>query len=172
MKMERREDFESFEEQEKRAQQRLHPGALMKAALIAGGVVFVVPAGGPWMSQEAFVNVMGRGMGTQALLSLIGHFTLAVIYGWIIGSFIYRQPLGGGLAFGTMLAAPLYAINYVLFALVAGYQANEIHAAISHLMFCLFFSVCYRALAVPKPLRKHGAEAQADQPVKSGGLGT
>ena len=175
MKMEKRENFESFEEQERRAQQELSVGALVKAALLAGILIFVVPAG-PWMSQESMVNVMGRGMGTQAVIAFVGHFTLAFIYAWIIALCIFRLPLGGGVGFGALLALPLWAVNYVVFVAGAGFQGNEIHAAIAHFMFCLFFSVAYRGLAVPRPRRKDGEEhttgARPPAQAPAGGLGT
>ena len=175
MKMEKREDFESFEEQERRAQQQLNVGALVKAAAIAGLAVFVVPAG-PWMSQESMVNVMGRGMGNQAVLAFFLHFAVVAIYAWIIALCIYRLPLGAGVGFGALLALPLWGVNYVVFAAGAGFQANEVHAAIAHFMFCLFFSVAYRGMAVPRPQRKYG-DAQASRgpdatQAPAGGLGT
>ena len=175
MKMEKRENFESFEEQERRAQQELNIGALIKAAMLAGVLIFVVPAG-PWMSQESMVNVMGRGMGNQPVLAFIGHFAVAFIYAWIIALCIYRLPLGAGVGFGALLALPLWALNYAIFAAGAGFQANEVHAAIAHFMYCLFFSVAYRGLAVPSPRRKDGGQQQhaaggASQ-APAGGLGT
>lgn len=175
MKMEKREDFESFEEQERRAQQELNVGALVKAALLAGILIFVVPAG-PWMSQESMVNVMGRGMGNQAVLAFFGHFAVAFVYAWIIALCIYRLPLGAAVGFGALLALPLWAVNYAIFAAGAGFQANEVHAAIAHFMFCLFFGVAYRGLAVPRARRKDGDQQQpgpggASQ-ARAGGLGT
>ena len=175
MKMEKREDFESFEEQEHRAQQELNVGALIKATFLAGIVIFAVPAG-PWMSQESMVNVMGRGMGNQVVIAFVSHFAVALIYAWIIALCIYRLPLGAGVGFGALLALPLWAVNYSIFVAGAGFQANEVHAAIAHFMFCLFFSVAYRGLAVPRPRRKDGdagttAPARATQ-APAGGLGT
>lgn len=169
MKMEKRENFESFEEQEKRAQKELNGGAYLKAAALAGLFVFAVPAG-PWMSSEMMVNVMGRGLGTHFFTALILHSALALLYGWIIALCIFALPLGGAIGFGALLAFPLYAVNYVVFAIIAGYQANEIHAGIAHFMFALFFSVGYRAMAVPPPRRKDNQQESA--PVRSGGLGT
>jgi len=60
--------------------------------LLAGLLVFIVPGSGPWMSQEAFVNVMGRGMGNNPLPALVGHFALALLYGWIIAG-VHFQPI-------------------------------------------------------------------------------
>jgi hypothetical protein len=161
MKMYRREDVESFEELEARAQQQLNPGAVVKAALVVGALIFAVPAG-PWMSQEAFVNVMGRSLGTNAWLALIGHFVVAMIYGWVLALCIFRLPLGAGIGFGALLSAPLYALNYVLLSLGAGFHANEIHVGIAHFMFCLFFSAAYRAMAVPKARRKDTGEVMSE----------
>ena len=174
MKMEKRENFGSFEEQERRAQQELNVGALVKATLLAGILIFVVPAG-PWMSQESMVNVMGRGMGNQAVIAFVAHFALAFIYAWIIALCIYRLPLGAAVGFGALLAVPLWAVNYAVFVAGAGLQANEVHAAIAHFMFCLFFSVAYRGLAVPRPRRKDGEAQQGPggaSQAPAGGLGT
>lgn len=167
MKMEKQENVESFEQLEERAQQRLRLGPMVKAALLAGVLVFIVPAG-PWMSHESMVNIMGRGMGTNAIAAVVGHFALAMLYGWLIAMCIFRPPLGAAIVFGALLAAPLYGLNYLLLALGSGFRANELHVGIAHFMFCLFFSVAYRAMAVPRPRRKHGGST----PAKAGGLGT
>lgn len=166
MKMEKRENVESFEQLEERAQQRFRLGPMVKAALLAGVLVFIVPAG-PWMSHESMVNIMGRGMGTHAIAAVIGHFVLALLYGWIIAMCIFRPPLGAAILFGALLAAPLYALNYLILALGSGFRGNELHVGIAHFMFCLFFAVAYRAMAVPRARRKDGST-----PAKAGGLGT
>ena len=167
MKMEKKENVESFDQLEERAQRRLRLGPMLKAALLAGVLVFIVPAG-PWMSHESMVNIMGRGMGTNAIAAIIGHFALALLYGWILAMCIFRGPLGAGILFGALLAAPLYGLNYLLLAVGSGFRGNELHVGIAHFMFCLFFSVAYRAMAVPRARRKHDSGA----PVKAGGLGT
>jgi hypothetical protein len=151
MKMLDNEQVESEESVERRARRRLHPGALVKAALLAGLFVYIVPSGGPWMSQEAFTNVMGRGTGGNFFFSLIWHFLLALVYGWILGASIYRPPTAGGIILGTCLAVPLWGLNYLIFAFAGGMAANELHTLLAHIEFCLFFSVAYRALAVPRP---------------------
>jgi hypothetical protein len=124
---------------------------VVKAALLAGLIVYIVPSGGPWMSQEAFTNVMGRGTGGNFVFSLIWHFLLALVYGWILATCIYRPPTAGGIILGTLLAVPLWGLNYLIFAIAGGLRANELHSLIAHIEFCLFFSVAYRALAVPRP---------------------
>ena len=81
MKMLKPEQVESDEPVELRARSRLSRPALFKAALLAGLFVYVVPSGGPWMSHEAFTNVMGRIMSPILLVDLIGQLALALIYG-------------------------------------------------------------------------------------------
>jgi hypothetical protein len=151
MKMLDKDQVESEESVERRARSRLRAGAAIKAALLAGVIVYIVPSGGPWMSQEAFTNVMGRATGGNFAFSVIWHFLLAVIYGWILAACIYRPPTAGGIILGTFLAIPLWGLNYLIFAMAAGMRANELHTLIAHVEFCLFFSVAYRALAVPRP---------------------
>jgi hypothetical protein len=151
MKMLDKDQVESEESVERRARSRLRPGAVIKAALLAGLFVYVVPAGGPWMSQEAFTNVMGRVVSTIFIVDLIGHFLLALLYGWVLGACIFRPPTAGGIILGTALAGPLWGLNFLIFAFVAGIPGNELHTLIAHLEFGLCFSVAYRALAVPRP---------------------
>jgi hypothetical protein len=151
MKMLDKHQVESDESVELRARRRLRPDAVVKAALLAGLFVYVVPSGGPWMSQEAFTNVMGRVVGASLIGNLIGHFLLALVYGSILGASIYRPPTAGGIILGTALAVPLWGLNYLLFAFAGGLSANELHTLIAHLEFCLVFAVAYRALAVPRP---------------------
>jgi hypothetical protein len=151
MKMLRPDQVESDASVERRARRRLSGPALLKAALLAGLFVYIVPSGGPWMSQEAFTNVMGRILHPNFLVDLIAHFLLALLYAWTVASCIYSLPTGAGIPLGIGLAVPLWGINYVLFAVMGGYSANELHTFIAHIEFCLFFSVAYRALAVPRP---------------------
>jgi hypothetical protein len=151
MKMLDKDQVESEESVERRARRRLRGGSVIKAALLAGLFVYIVPSGGPWMSQEAFTNVMGRGTGGNFIASLFGHFLVALLYGWIVGACIYRPPTAGGIILGIFLAVPLWGLNYLAFGFAGGMAANELHTLIAHLEFCLFFSVAYRALAVPRP---------------------
>ena len=103
------------------------------------------------MSNESFLNVMGRVVTFHAAVDLIGHFLLAFFYGWIIALCIYSLPLAGGIMVGTALSIPLWGLNYVLFGLGAGFRGNELHTFLAHFQYCLFFSVAYRAMAVPRP---------------------
>jgi hypothetical protein len=143
--------IESPEEVERRARQRLRPRALVKSALLAGVLVYVVPSGGPWMSTESFTNVMGRVITLNAIVDLVGHFVLALIYGWIVAACIFRLPTMVGIALGTAMSIPLWGLNYLLLGMAAGMHGNELHTFLAHFQFCLFFSAAYMAMAVPKP---------------------
>jgi hypothetical protein len=142
---------ETDAQQEVRARQRLRIGPMIKAALLAGLLVFVVPSGGPWMSHESFTSVMGRIASSNWLIDIVGHFVVALIYGCIVAACIYRPPTAAGIILGVALALPLYGLNYVLFGMAAGKPGNELHVGLTHFMFCLFFAVAYRAMAVPPP---------------------
>ena len=151
MKMLERDQVESDESVERRARRRVRPAAVIKAALLAGLFVYIVPSGGPWMSQEAFSNVMGRIVSPIFIVDLILHFVLALLYGWIVAAFIYRPPTGAGILLGAALAVPLWGLSYLIFGFAGGIPGNEVHTFLAHFEFCLFFSAAYRAIAVPRP---------------------
>ena len=67
---------------------------------------------------------------------------------------IYSLPTAGGIVLGTILGLPIYFVNWLVFRQLLGFPANELHAGITHLVFAVFFSVAYRAAAVPPPRRK------------------
>lgn len=153
MKMLDKNQLESEEQVEKRARQRINGRALIISAFLAAALVFVVPSGGPWMSTESFTNAMGRVLSLNVVPNLIVHFGLGLLYGWLIALSIFRLPLAGGILLGTALTFPLWGLNYLVLNLGAGIGASELHTFLAHLQFCLFFSVAYRAMAVPRPRR-------------------
>jgi hypothetical protein len=142
--------METFEQQEKRARQRLRVAALVKAALIAGLITFVVP-GGPWMSYESGIATMGRVLSDSMWIAAVWQVAFALVYGWAIAVLIYSMPTVMGIVVGALMGVPLYALNYMVMRNGMGFQGNEVHAGIAHLMFCLLFSAMYRAMAVPVP---------------------
>lgn len=150
MKMLKEEQLESPEQQEERAQRALNGKALLKAALLAGLFVLVVPAGGPWMSNEAFTSAMGRHITHLAVVDAILHFVFAFGYGALIAACIYRVSTGSGIFLGTGLFVPLALLNYLFFGLSGIAPGNELHIGIGHFVFCLVFSVAYKAFAVPR----------------------
>ena len=152
MKMQDPSTFESPEQQERRGRQELRPKAMFYSALIAGLIVWVVPAG-PWMSHESFFTAFGRSVIGNATADLVLHMALAIFYGWLVGICIYRFNLAMSVLIGTAVACAIYVLNYIVFAAVARLQSNELHVFLAHALFGLFFSVAYRAWAVPRPRR-------------------
>ena len=151
MEMINPQDIESPEKLEARARSRLRPKPMVWCALIVGAIVLVVPSGGPWMSQEGFISAMARLLSHSFLLNLLGHFVMALVYGWIVASCIYRLNTAMGIVVGTALSIPLYGLNYLIFAAILRYTSSELHVFLAHLEFCLFFSAAYKAASVPRP---------------------
>jgi hypothetical protein len=142
--------METFVQQERRARQRLHPSAAVKAALVAGLITFIVP-GGPWMSYESGFAVMGRVLTDSVLISAAWQAAFALAYGWAIAAVIYSMSTLGGIAVGALMSIPIYALNFMVLCNGFGALGNEVHAGIAHFMFCLLFSAMYRAMAVSAP---------------------
>src|SRR5437762_5509985 len=135
--------MESVERQEDRATRRLRPAVAVKAALLAGLLVFVVPSGGPWMSQEAFTAVMGRIVSSNWVVDVTGHFLLALFYGWLLAFIIYKPATFVAILLGALGGLALYALNYVTLGLAINKPGYELHVALAHLTFGLFFAAAY-----------------------------
>lgn len=146
--------METYEQQELRGRRILHTKAIVKASMLAGLFVFIIPSGGPWMSQEAFSAAMGRIISDQWIVDVVAHFLLAFVYGWIIGPIIYRPPLAAGIALGPVIGLGLYAVNFGTIGMALGKPGYELHVGIEHLVFALIFSVAYRAMAIPDGIKK------------------
>ena len=142
--------METFDEQEKRARQRLKPVALLKAALVAGLITFVVP-GGPWMSYESGVATMGRVLSESVWVAALWQVAFSLAYGLAIAMVIYSLSVLTGIVLGALMSIPLYALNYMVLRNSMGVGSNEVHTVIAHFMFCLIFSAVYRAMAVSAP---------------------
>jgi hypothetical protein len=143
--------IDSPEDQERRAREKLRVKPMISCALIIGAILFVVPSGGPWMSQEAFISAMGRLISKSWLINLVSHFILSIIYGVVTASFIYPLRLGAALFVSVLVGIALYGVNYVIFAALLGYTSNELHVGIEHVVFCLFYAAAYKAASVPRP---------------------
>ena len=96
--------LESGDEQEERARQRLRWKPLITAALIAGVVTFIIPAGGPWMSTGTGLAAMRRILSPNWIIDILGQLVLSLVYGMIIARAIYSLPTGGGIVLGLFLA--------------------------------------------------------------------
>jgi hypothetical protein len=138
-----------YERQERRARSRMSGSALVKAALISGLIVFILPGGGPWMSTESGIATMGRILTDSWLSAAVLQVVFSITYGAIIAFTIYKLPLFFGILTGIALSLPLYAANYLVVPAMTSTPSNEVHVALAHVAFCLLFSAQYRAMAVP-----------------------
>lgn len=152
MKMQDPSTFESPEQQERRGREALRPKAMFYAAIIAGLIVWVVPAG-PWMSHESLFTAFGRSVIGNATADFVLHMALSIFYGWLLAICIFRAKLGLAVLGGVGISCAIYAVNYIVFAAVGRIQSNELHVFLAHFLFGLFFAVAYRAWAVPRPRR-------------------
>jgi hypothetical protein len=130
---------------------RLQWRPALKAGLIAGGVLLVVPHGSPWSSFTFFVPaILGRNM-EQAELPLPVvwgvHLLISVFYGLVIafGVSLLRQwkaiLVGGGA--GLLL----YLLNLGVVALFwPSLQGGEGGVILAHLVFGLIAGGAYRGL--------------------------
>ena len=82
--------METPEHQEWRARQRVRLGAVFKAAMLAGLVLFLMSGGGPWSTAGTMNAIMGRDIPANYLLLALGHFTISLVYVFIIAQVIYR----------------------------------------------------------------------------------
>jgi hypothetical protein len=123
--------------------------AVIKASLLAGLFVFILPAGGPWMSAETGIASMGRVLTLNPFVAAAFHVVIAFAYGAAIAMLIFSQRLGLSILLGVLMSFPLYAANFVVIRAGSQIPGNELHVVISHVVFCLLFSALYRAFAVP-----------------------
>src|SRR4051812_24503229 len=117
MKMEDPSTLESPEQQERRGRRELRPKAMFYSALIAGLVVWVVPAG-PWMSHESLFTAFARSVIGNATADFVLHVGLSIFYGWLLALVVYRLNLGLTVLAGAGLSCVLYALNYIVFAAI------------------------------------------------------
>jgi hypothetical protein len=153
----RNKGMNDYERQERRARARMSASALIKAALISGLLVFVLPGGGPWTSTETGISVMGRILTEHLPTAIALQVVFSLVYGAAIAFAIYRLPLFFGILTGAAMAVPLFIFNVMLVPSMTSAPSNQVHVALAHVFFCLIFSAQYRAMAVPtvEELREH-----------------
>ncbi len=143
--------MDSFEEQELRARQALSPSAVLKTGFGVGLIFFIMSGGSPWTTAGTMNMIMGRDFRIGFFGLLIGHFAVAMLYTWIIGSIIYRLPTPAAVAIGVLVGVALYLANLVIFwSLRGSMQSPEFVTFFVHVTFSLFASLLYKAFSVPK----------------------
>jgi hypothetical protein len=153
--------MESPEHQEWRARQRVRWAAIIKTALFAGLVLFLMSGGGPWSTAGTMNAIMGRDIPLNYILLALGHFAVSLIYVFILALVIFRFRLLSAIGVGVVVAAALYGVNFAIFRGLGVMQHSpESKTFFVHLVFGAIASALYKAFSVPRPI-KTPAEAAA-----------
>ena len=147
--------METPEHQEYRARQRVSVPAIVKAGLITGLVLFLMSGGGPWSTAGTMNVIMGRDVKTSLPVLILGHFSVALIYTFVIALTVYRwRSIWTALPVGILTGLGLYAVNALIFRglNLVQHTQGEGRTIFVHLVFGLFSAALYRAFSVPKPL--------------------
>src|SRR5688572_27517766 len=146
--------METTQHQEWRSRQRIDVGAVLKTAVAAGAIFFLLSGGSPWSTAGTMNAIMGRDL-PFGMFTLVGlHFLLAVVYTFIIAAGIYRFRTPMAVPLGVLVGIVLYGVNYVVYSASGITQKSpEFRPIMVHLMFALFASLIYKAMSVPKPLK-------------------
>jgi hypothetical protein len=144
--------MESIEHQEWRARQEVSVAAIFKAGTAVGAALFIFSGGTPWSTAGTANAVMGRMLGLPYVWMLVVHMALAWIYMGILAMAIYRLHVLPAIAAGVGVSLGLYIANWLLVSpFVPGGSVEEMRVLLVHVVFGIFGSVTYKALAVPKP---------------------
>jgi hypothetical protein len=143
--------MDSFEQQELRARQALSVGAVMKTGFTVGAIFFVMSGGSPWTTAGTMNMIMGRDFDLGFWSLLIGHFAVAFLYTWIIGSIIYRLKTPSAVAVAVLLGVALYGANALAYFALQGksHSLGEFVPCFVHITFSLFAGLLYKAFSVP-----------------------
>jgi hypothetical protein len=140
-------------------------GAAIKAALIAGAIIWMFPAGNPWTSfaRPSGAHIMGRTvsmdqsitqLSIEALPAHVGHFAVAIVYALIILGVIYRLRSWQAILAGIAVSLVLYGINFAAFRMFAPQFTGpwEFNVALAHVLFGGITAGVIRGLLRP-PMR-------------------
>jgi hypothetical protein len=66
------------------------------------------------------------------------HAASPLVYGWVIALVIYSLSTISGILVGALMSIPLFGVSYLIVGGMCG-DSNELHGAIAHFTFALFF---------------------------------
>jgi hypothetical protein len=147
--------MESIEHQEWRARRAVNLSAALKVGAGLAVLLFVFAGGTPWTSGGTMNAVLGRPMPWPWLAVAATHFVLCVAYMFVIANVVYRFKLIAAIGAGLLTALALFAVNWGVFGMMMGFNSDIANgrALVAHLIFGLFGTVIYKAVAVPRPLQ-------------------
>ncbi len=130
--------------------------AAMKAGLIGGGIMIVLPQGIPWaILSLGTLPVMGRPMPELGLpIVILIHFGLALLYAAILSPIARLGRAWRGLFIGAGVGIVLYVLNRIVVALIAPQLLGaEVRAFVAHCLYGLFTAAIYKGLTRQRPER-------------------
>jgi hypothetical protein len=147
--------MESIEHQEMRARRAVNLGAALKVGAGLGVLLFVFSGGTPWTSGGTMNAVLGRPMPWPWFAVAAAHFGLCLAYMAVLANVIYRFKLIAAIGAGILTALGLFALNWGVFGMLMGFTEDVANgrALVAHIIFGLFGTVIYKAIAVPRPLK-------------------
>lgn len=129
-------------------------------------LLFIFSGGTPWTSGGTMNAVLGRPMPWPWFAVAAAHFVLCIAYMIVIANVVYRFKLIAAIGAGILTALGLFAVNWAVFAMTLGFGSDIANgrALVAHVIFGLFGTVIYKAIAVPRPLRDAVAVADHSLP--------
>lgn len=128
----------------------------MKAGLIGGGIMLVLPQGIPWaILSLGTLPIMGRPVPELGLpiVTLI-HFGLALFYATILAPIARLGRAWRGLFVGAGVGIVLYVLNRIVVMFIAPHLLGpEVRAFGAHCLFGLFTAAIYKGLTRQRPER-------------------
>jgi hypothetical protein len=131
-------------------------GAALKAGLIAGAILLIVPRASPWSSITSFdPAIMGRplAVGFRSWLPVwLTHLLLSVAYGLCISRLVVSLRGFHAVLAGGFIGLILYGLNLLIVSLIwPQMRGNELSVVFTHVVFGLIAAAAYRGLLKRKP---------------------
>lgn len=98
--------------------------------------------------------VLGRPMPWPWFAIAAAHFGLCLVYMFVLANVVYRFKLIAAIGAGILTSLGLFAANWGVFGMLMGlnHDISNGRALVAHIIFGLFGTVIYKAIAVPRPL--------------------
>ena len=126
-------------------------GAAIKAGLIAGAILLIVPRASPWSSVTSFdPAIMGRALpvGFHSWLPMwLSHLVLSVAYGFCISRLLVWLRGFRAVFVGGGIGLILYGLNLLVVSLIwPQMRGNEVSVVFTHFVFGLIAAGAYQGL--------------------------
>src|SRR5579862_3050052 len=144
--------FEPAQRSEPEGQGRFQLGPALKAGLIAGILLLLIPRGSPWSGISFFSSVMmGRPAPNGAFMLLpvacLVHLLLSEVYALGISWFISNVTQARAVIIGSVIGLMLYLVNLSVVSIFCpDWRTNEAGVLFTHAVFGAIVGGAYRGL--------------------------